>query len=495
MVDENTGKPENGALPEFLDPATGGSDDANPNLDEIESILSNAEYDSNDVLEDLPDDEEYDAGAVVKTSLSGLILVVVALGLLVVGVLVIAMTPGYQKDLEHYFKGDIAKYKVQDKKALEEVWAEENLKAQTLCGDMSMKYLPRDANVTISQEWASKTVLEEDPKVGEWTKGDAKQTKTVAGMGVEELTSKAMPLQQSDADPGTGEITDTKVFRYKVTVEREGWKPYEMQLVEGRWEQTGSGAYVYPSQDINLKPNLETIKGDMLERLYRIEQTNLNEKTEKDKFDKESGATDLANKLGDLMKEIRLRKEKGRDVKTLEAKRDTMRKDLDKQNAAWKEKWKAFGFERERNAIQLVSPIAEPQQFEKLKEEFEKGALWSSSSFQSLYRSALCMSHKHPCGGGQACSLLPAEDCQAKSFDEFLTLLQETPETWTSSYLYLENDREKSAKVDFKKGWTKADIEALKKSHQSEFGSLVKEKVEDLKKRVAQKKAAPAPTK
>lgn len=289
MVDENTGKPESGVLPEFLDPETGGSDAASPNLDEIESILASTakteKSDELDSLDDVVDDDlEFEPEATPqKASKSGIALLVIAVVIAVVGIFMIAGNEKWQQDLDCFLNGNIAKCKMEKVERLRAQWRKEDRATKPKYGDLVLTYYPQDATVTIEQTmrkqegWngpLGEPIVQLIPN---------KSTELKENEVIEQLPLIDLPIRERERTED-GEIKEVRHYEYHIKIEREGYHPREFHFEESDWMKLGPEVnYSIQWNGCDLVPKPETVKPKFVAAMREIycANTYFNEKGEK----------------------------------------------------------------------------------------------------------------------------------------------------------------------------------------------------------------------
>jgi hypothetical protein len=290
MVEERTGEnqmnqpgttQQQDGLPEFLDPEKGGSDAANPNLNEIQSILD-SQPDSLEVElppdDDILLDEEIDDAA-PRMSLFGPILIAVCLAVIVAGVFYIRGNEQYVADLDCFLTSDIAKCKHAGVEELMARWREEDTATRPKYGDLVLTYYPQDAKVTITQKiehfagyaaFDKKTVTSTEDKPIPNKSTELKENEVI-----EQLPLMNLPILERTRND-EGDITDVTRYTYHIQIVREGYEPREFEFGPADWQKLGPDVnYSIPWTGADLVPKPETVMepfAKAMRELYCLEK-------------------------------------------------------------------------------------------------------------------------------------------------------------------------------------------------------------------------------
>jgi len=277
------------------------------------------------------DEEPLDREALIPPearSRFGLGLTIVCLVLLGAGVLAMASSAKLRDQLDAFLSGEIAKYKLAEKKIWEDRFREIESKTKPFYGDVVLTYYPQDAKVTIKDSVKTFGSFKDyqDGKVASTEeKTIPNQTdKLKPGEIVKQLPLRDLPVREREftgprLDNPDGITTDelAKVdlkvneHEYKVTIEKEGYKPRDFVFAVAQWDRpspTVNAMFNFPGCD--LEPEPETMKANFIgahKEMYCLRQF------EKDKqklydFDKQIQVrnhfktTEEFERIGDALK-------------------------------------------------------------------------------------------------------------------------------------------------------------------------------------------------
>ncbi|MFO0746147.1 MAG: hypothetical protein U1F43_10795 [Myxococcota bacterium] len=171
-------------------------------------------------------------------------------------------------------------YVTQDKRRLEEMWRQEDLRAKPIYGTVEMKYTPQRARVDI---WQLKFVKSGSAAArNEAGYGEAvcvtdaagqkncetaipnKTADLPEGKHVETLKISDLPLYETERDPQTGNIAKVFTYVYHVKLSFEGYESREFLWRPQDW-QPALGNYAIPNANVDLVAKPETLKDNFVQ--------------------------------------------------------------------------------------------------------------------------------------------------------------------------------------------------------------------------------------
>jgi len=239
----------------------------------------------------------------VKGDWSTLGIIVMAICILIAfgATMFIALDDDANTRMTMFFKGSscgesgtescLAMYVTQDKRRLEEMWRQEDVRAKPIYGTVEMQYTPQRARVDVWQLKFKKSgaaAARNEAGYGEavCTQGPngEKQCETAMpnktqdlpeGKHVEKLKLTDLPLYETERDQQTGSIANVFTYAYHVRVSMEGyepreflWRPQDWQPALGNYTIQGTNVDLIAKPD-TLKPNFEQAHLDIKCRLEK----------------------------------------------------------------------------------------------------------------------------------------------------------------------------------------------------------------------------------
>ncbi len=231
------------------------------------------------------DDEPIDKAALrppESRSRFGLALIVVCSLIIAAGGLIMASSAKLRDQFDAFLSGEIAKYKIAEKKIWEDRFREIETKTKPFYGDVVLTYYPQDAKVTIKdtvKTFGSFKDFQDGKVASTEEKTIPNQTdKLKPGEIVKQLPLRDLPVREREftgpaLDNPDGITTDelAKVdlkvheHEYKILVEKDGYKPREFAFAVSAWERpspTVNAMFNFPGCD--LEPEPETMKANFV---------------------------------------------------------------------------------------------------------------------------------------------------------------------------------------------------------------------------------------
>ena len=296
-----------GGLPEFLDPERSG-DSGNPNLREIQTILSTARDGADrDVpppedLEALAEDDETTAARPKdRVSLFGIVLLVLCVAAAAVGAFVISSNDQWMADLKCFLRGDITRCKWAKVELQLQQWDKEDQATTPRYGDIVLTYFPQDARVTITQIIKYQQGFEGPIAKTEEVEIKNKSSELKPNEIVEQLPLMNLPVLERERDE-EGNIKTIRHYSYRIKIERDGYEPREWTFDPNDWQRLGPDVnWSIPWEGADLTPKPETVR-EPFSKAYK-EMVCLDAYYEK--TGKKAGMTEAG--LAGMRKEIEIR--------------------------------------------------------------------------------------------------------------------------------------------------------------------------------------------
>jgi len=237
--------------------------------------------DDNGAADDEPIDKESLRPPESRSRL-GLALIIVCGAIIAIGVAAMVSSVKLRDQVDAFLNGEIAKYKVAEKKIWEDRFRELETKTKPFYGDVVLTYYPQDAKVTIKDQvktYASFKDFQEGKVASSEDKTIPNQTdKLKPGEIVKQLPLRDLPVRSREftgpaLDNPDGITTDelakvdvkVQEHEYVVTVEKEGYKSRDFTFAVSAWSRpspTVNAMFNFPGCD--LEPEPETMKANFV---------------------------------------------------------------------------------------------------------------------------------------------------------------------------------------------------------------------------------------
>lgn len=212
----------------------------------------------------------------------GLTLIVVCLAILGLAGIMVVGNAKLRDQVDAFLGGEIAKYKVAEKKVWEDRFRELETKTKPFYGEVVLTYYPQDSKVTITDSVKTYATFKDfqEGKVTSTTETviPNQTDKLKPGEIVKQLPLRDLPIRGReftgpalDNPDGitTAELAkvDVKVVEheYKVTIEKEGYKKRDFVFAVNAWERPSpvvNAMFNFPGCD--LEPEPETMKANFV---------------------------------------------------------------------------------------------------------------------------------------------------------------------------------------------------------------------------------------